>query len=747
MEAVLTPTLSEKKLLEIEAAKIGIQCFNSFYFFFKTFWPEMSGETYIDARHIQYICEKLQFFAMKVIRGEKILKTIVINVPPGSSKSTIATIALPMWVWLHKPSLSTANISYSATLSSQHAYKARAITESPKWHVLFDNIFRLRYGKELQIVKQNQNEVLNNFKGNRFNTSVGGTILGMHADIFIKDDLVSAEQAQSDVEREKANRWNDETTSSRRKNPSCYLDIYISQRLHENDICGHVLNKNLDIFHICLPAQLTGTNFVSPEEALSLYTDGILDPNRRPLDVLMVLKEEMGSSGYTGQYLQMPFSLEEQAIRPSMFEIVNERDDMTFDLFIDGAYTEDTKNDPTGITVFGFKDHTLFVKQAYNVWKTLPELLKFIKELGTAKIFDPEKGRIFIEPKASGYSLAQYIESETDYNYVLIGLNSDKDEKNIVGQGKTARHNLIQPKAESNRIKVFRGNWNDDYLTQVCGFPKAAHDEQVDNTGYAVNHYFFAQNMFIEDWAVRKLEKVVPGSIDVNITSEITKNKFSSDYTENIKGDVQLFDDPNKLYHYRYICVAVLRSEGDRGGKTIIQVLDRLTMQIACYFESDSITPQKTGKKAIEIAALFDNAKLVIAVHKEIGNAQSEENDLSHIALAEVRKVQYENIYSRLTVNDVKLKREREYGFEVNRSTTREVYYNLKEKLESNKVPAVPLEVLDEIKLLERKKETGEVAAREGYQANAVLNYSIALKIHDEMYDRPKVKKSDRWLN
>jgi hypothetical protein len=306
---------------------------------------------------------------------------------------------------------------------------------------------------------------------------------------------------------------------------------------------------------------------------------------------------------------------------------------------------------------------------------------------------------------------------------------------------------MIQPKAESNRIKVFRGNWNDDYLTQICGFPKAAHDEQVDNTGYAVNHYFFAQNTFVEDWAIKKLEKVCPGSIDIQITSNIEKGKVRASYTENIKGDIQLFDEPNKLYRYRYICVIILRAEGDRGGKTVIQVLDRLTMQIVSYFESEDITPQKAGKKAIDMAALFDNAKLAVAVQKEIGNAQSEEYDLSHIALDEIRKVQYENIYSRLTKNDRKLKVEREYGFEVNRSTTREVYYNLKEKLESNKIPNVPLEVLEETKLLERKKETGEITTREGYQANSVLNYSIALKIHDEMYDKPKVKKSDRWLN
>lgn len=747
MEAVLTPTLSEKKQLEIEAAEIGIQCFNSFYFFFKTFWPEMSGEVYHDNWHIKEICDILQEKAMKLIRLEQIMETIVINVPPGSSKSTIVTVAFPLWIWLRKPNFTTTNISYSATLSSKHAYLSRNITDSPKFHLLFDNLFKIKHGKELQIVKQNELEILNNFKGSRFNTSVGGTITGMHANIIIEDDPMNPEKAFSDAERANAIRFHDETISTRLKDFTSYLNIIIAQRLHEGDTCGHVLNQNIPITHICFPGVLTKNTKVFPEYCKKFYVDGLMDPIRKPQQVIDQLKIKL-NNGFPGQILQMPFSLEEQAIRPSMFEIVNERDDLTFDLFIDGAYTENKKNDPTGLTVFGYKDHTLFVKQVYNVWKTLPDLLKFVKELGEAKIFDPEKGRIFIEPKASGYSLAQYIETETDYNYVLIGLNADKDEKNIVNQGKTARHNMIQPKAESNRIKLFKGNWNDEYLTQICGFPKAAHDEQVDNTGYAVNHYFFTQNMFIEDWAIRKLEKVVPGSVDVLITSTITKNKFSSDYTESIKGDVQLFDEPNtNLYHYRYICVAVLRTEGDRGGKTVIQVLDRVTMQIVAYFESDEITPQKAGKKAIEIAALFDNAKLAVAVQKEIGNAQSEEYDLSHIALDEIRKVQYENIYSRLTKNDRKLKQEREYGFEVNRSTTREVYYNLKEKLESNKISAVPLEVLDEIKLLERKKENGEVNAREGYQANAVLNYSIALKIHDEMYDKPKVKKSDRWLN
>jgi phage terminase large subunit-like protein len=740
-----TLILSEKQKLEREAAEIGVKCFNSFYFFFKTFWAEMSGERYIDNWHIKYICDVLQEKGMMIVREEVIRETLIINVPPGSSKSTMCTVAFPLWMWLHKPSCTTVNVSFSATLSADHQELSKAIPCSDKWSALFDNLLILKYGKKITLDASNKNKIQNNFKGKRFNSAVTG-VTGKHADIIIEDDPLNPEQAFSDTERATAIRVHDQTISSRIKNDNCYLNIIIAQRLHEEDVCGHVLNQNIPMTHICFPGELTSSTTVVPKECEQFYVDGILNPVRKGRAVLDIAKTKMGA-GYVTQILQMPFSLEEQDIKPSMFEILPAvRDDIVWDLWIDGAFSEKTKNDPSGIDLIAKVGNDIIVKHSYDVRKKLPDLLAFIVELETTGQFDKQKSRIFIEPKASGTPLADYIEHDTDYNFVRIG-EDNKVESKLIQGGHIARHEMIKPKAVSRRIKLVQGNWNTEYTTQICGFPKAAHDEHVDNLGYAINHYYMQESTFVEDWAIRKLEKVVPGSIDVLITSQIIKNKFSADYAESSKGDVQLFEDPNKLYHYRYICVAVLRSEGDRGGKTVIQVLDRLTMQIVAYYESDDITPQKTGKKAIEMASLFDNAKLAIAVHKEIGNAQSEENDLSHIALAEVRKVKYENIYSRLTQNDIKKKREREYGFEVNRSTTREVYYNLKEKLETNKLPNVPLEVLSEIKLLERKKEDGSVNAREGYQSNAVLNYSIALKIHDEMYDKPKVKKSDRWIN
>ena len=749
-------TNAEKKALELEAARIGVECYNSFYFFFLTFWECMSGETFKDAPHIKYICDTLQYWGMKVVRRERIMKTICISVPPGSSKSTIVTIAFTNWLWLHAPNLSTANISYSATLSQQHSFKARAITESDKWHILFDNIFKVMHGRPLEIVKQNQTEMLNNFKGNRFCTSVGGTILGMHADIFCNDDLLSAEQSKSDVERAKANRFSDETVSSRRKVPDCYLNIYISQRLHEDDSIGHVLKKNLDITYICLPAEITDANRmnVSPPEAIKLYRDGILDPERRPKAVLDVLKEEMGHSGYGGQYLQVPFDINEQDINPSMFRYIKGKElptNITWDVFIDAAYTEKNENDPTGIDVMARVGNDIVVKNSYTVRKKLPDLLKFLIELEQEGIFDKNKSRIYIEPKASGYSLAQYIEADTEYNFVLLGENN-KSMSKLVNAGKKARHELIKPKAESRRIVLVEGEWNNSFVYEVCGFPKAAHDEKVDNLGYAVHTYFFNESSFIADWAVSKLAKEVIGSIGIEITSSVveTKNRrkaMAVDFTINEAGDVQLFNYPNYQYNHRYIAVAVIRSESERGGLTCILVFDRTNNTVVSMYTANLTNPRLVAKKAMEMAYLYDGCKLVVAVKKPAGSALNEELDLSHLVIQELRDAEYKNIHSQISVNDIRMTREREYGFEVNASTAREAYMHLKDQIETNGITTLPMEVYDDITVLERKRETGEIDGKDGKEVNCGLAYAIAVKVSKEWTDSVSVKRSrkTRW--
>lgn len=731
------------KDIERKATEKGKKCFESFYFFFKAFWPEMSGETYIDNWHIKNICDELQYWGMKIVRQEVIRQTIVINVPPGSSKSTMCTVAFPLWMWLHKPSCTTVNVSFSADLSKDHQDLSKAIPDSEKWHLFFDKIFLAKYGKTMTVEVSNKNKIQNNFKGKRFNSAVTG-VTGKHADIIIEDDPLNPEQAFSDTERATAIRVHDTTISSRIKNDNCYLNIIIAQRLHEEDVCGHVLKQNIPITHICLPGEITSNTKVIPEDWAKYYTDGILNPIRKGRDVLDIAKTKLGAA-YSAQILQLPFDLESTDIKPSMFGILKTvRDDIVWDVWIDGAFTEKTQNDPSGIDLIQKVGNDIIVKQSYDVRKKLPDLLAFIVQLEKEGQLDKHKSRIFIEPKASGTPLADYIEHDTDYNFVRIGEYS-KQEAKLVQGGHTARHEMIKPKAESGRIKLLEGNWNDDFITQICGYPRAAHDEHVDTLGYAINHYYLNENTFIEQYALNRLEKSIADSINVEITSRIDKFEISADYREANKGDTQMFDYPNKLIKYRYVVSLVLTSDGERAGKTVIVVLDRQDNTVPAMFISETIDPKKAGIKALELAAIYDNAKLIIGVKRETTTSQNEENDLSHIAINEIRKTRYDNIFSRLIQNNIKKTREKEYGFEINRSSTREVFYHLKDSVESNRVLSVPLEIFDEMKQLERKKETGEISAHEGYEANAVLAYGVALKVSDEMYDKPRVKKSEMW--
>lgn len=752
-------SLSEREL-QLEAAKIGMECVNSFYYFFKTFWPEFSGESYIDNFHVKLICDTLQEYGEVIAKGDELRKTVIINVPPGSSKSSICTVGFPLWMWLIKPSCTTVNISYSADLSKDHQELSKTIPSSERWKLLFDNILTIQYGQPITVPICNKNKVQNNFGGKRFSTSTGGALTGKHCDIIIEDDPLNPEQAFSDAERQTAIRFHDKTVSTRKKNDNCYLNVIIAQRLHEEDVCGHVLKKNIDITHICLPGEITSSTPVEPPWARELYTDGVLNPVRKGRKVLDDLRESLGTDAYTTQVLQLPFDLEAQDITPAMFKqkhIKELPNDVVWDVFVDGAFTDKKGvNDPTGIGLFAKIGNQLFVRKFYPVYKKLPDLVSYIKEMCVNGEFNELKSRIFVEPKASGMPLVQYLENDTDYNVVLIGANNKREAK-LVQEGKRARHEMIKSKAQSGRIVVVEDgiddSWINGYITEICGFPRAAHDESVDVTGYAVNHFYMKESTFIEEWALNKLEGQIIGSLPVQVTSQKVRSMNGNTshmevtFDEVDSGDVQLFDNPFKHHHHRYIVTVVMKSESERGGTTCIMVFDRLMTAVVAMYDTDNINPRQVANKALELAYLYDKAKLVVALKKDSGQAHNEELDLSHTVIQNIRKIGYDKMHSRLTVNNIKHKREREYGFEVNLSTSREIYLNLKDKIETNKISSLPKEVFEDISALERKKENGSIDGQDGREVNRGLAYAVCLKVSDEWTDKPVVKnnKRDKW--
>ena len=87
----------------------------------------------------------------------------------------------------------------------------------------------------------------------------------MGADIIVIDDPQNPQLARSDIERDNANRFFNETLRSRLNNPDIGVFIVIMQRLHENDLTGMLLEKEPHNWeYICLPAEVS--DVVRPKE-------------------------------------------------------------------------------------------------------------------------------------------------------------------------------------------------------------------------------------------------------------------------------------------------------------------------------------------------------------------------------------------------------------------------------------------------------------------------------------------------
>lgn len=458
-------------------------CRRSFFRFVQEFWGEIIPEKPVWNWHIPYLCDELQTLALRVVRREPKLYDLVINIPPGSTKSTLATVMFPVWCWTIDDSLRFITASYSIDLSLEHAEYSRDIIRSDKFKRLFPEI-------EIKKDKDLKTNYKTSGKGQRYSTSVGGTVTGIHSHITTVDDPLNPKQAASPVSLKTANEFIGKTLSSRKVDKAITPIVLIMQRLHENDPTGVWLSKKADrIKHICLPAE--ESDRVQPEELREKYVDGLLDPVRITRDNIEEAKVDLGSYGHAGQYEQAPAPKDGGIFKKlwfgscnwTEFEAASHGHRVTWDVLLDGAYTEEKKNDPSGFLVFCKIGATFYVRMASSVWKEQPDLERHIPVFAAANGYG-KSSVIAIEPKANGLSTAQNMKKRSTLN-IVIDAPPEKD--------KISRARDVSAVVEAGRVILIDGPWNEEYITQVATFPNAKHDEYVDLTCMMINR---ARRMF-----------------------------------------------------------------------------------------------------------------------------------------------------------------------------------------------------------------------------------------------------------
>lgn len=453
MQRQISPNLAKAEL-----------CRRSFYFFLQEFWEVVIPEKAIYNWHIKYICDELQYLNSFVVDRKPKPYDLIINVPPGTTKSTIISQMYTAWVWTIDPKQRFISSSYSQSLALSQSIKCRDIVLSDKYLLYFPDVSLLND-------RSSKSDFWNNQGGQRFTTSTGGTITGVHAHQILIDDPLNTKQSSSKVERATANHFVTSTLSTRKVDKEITPTILIMQRLHEDDPTGVLLSKHKNIKHINLPAELSDK--VQPKELKEKYKGGLLDPIRLSKVTLKEAKIDLGSYGYAGQYNQLPAPEKGGLIKKDWFPIVDWKSsyaDLKWNFVADTAYTSKEENDPSGYIAYAELDGDYIIRAAETLHLEFPELCKALPTFALQNGYS-NKSMIEIEPKASGKSLAQTLKRETNLN-VKEGVPPAKD--------KVARVNDKSPIMEAGRVKLIRGAWNEDFLDQLATFPNAKHDEYVD---------------------------------------------------------------------------------------------------------------------------------------------------------------------------------------------------------------------------------------------------------------------------
>jgi phage terminase large subunit-like protein len=311
----------------------------------------------------------------------------------------------------------------------------------------------------------------------------------VHNSIIVIDDPINPKNAESVVHRKSSIHYYTRSLYNRLTPVQYGIRIIIMQRLHENDLSGYLLKNSSDSYrHICLPAEQS--KLVTPIELNSLYREGLLDPIRLDRKTLKDMKSTLGSRGYSGQYEQTPSPDEGGIFKEFWYDIVRPEliqrnyQEEPIHFFIDSAYTDKTENDPTAILTCFKQGNFIYVLDVIQVWKTFPDLLKFIPEYVSCFQYNSQS-KIFIEPKASGISIAQQLRSVTMLN--IVETPSPQDSK-------VTRAHGISPIHESRRFKLIEGSYIQPYLEQLKLFPNATHDDMVDVTTMSTSELLVNNN-------------------------------------------------------------------------------------------------------------------------------------------------------------------------------------------------------------------------------------------------------------
>jgi predicted phage terminase large subunit-like protein len=450
--------------------------------FVREAWHVLEPEAkYVHNWHIDAICQHLE----AVTDGR--INRLLVNVPPGSSKSLIVSVMWPAWEW---GPCGRRSLRYLATAFNEGPVKR----DTRKSRDLIASEWYGRLWPDVRLTRTAETSFANASTGTREGVPFG-SLTSQRGDRLIIDDPHSTETAESDTERLNTTRKFREGAVNRLNDQEKSAIVVIMQRLHEQDISGVITSLGMDYVHLMLPMEFdpsraceTAIGFRDPRT-----DDGqLLDPSRFPRATVDKLERDMGSYAYSGQYQQSPTPRSGGMFQRGDFGIVDAvpaggRRVRAWDFAASQQKPGKQPDWTVGIRMLLVKD-TFYIEDVLRGRWSASDVETRLKNTAS----QDGQGITIRMPQDPG--AAGKADSETKikllkgYPVIVKPISGDK----------ATRARPASAQAEAGNVKLVRGAWNDTFLSEICSFPNGTFDDQLDAFADALNELALGSSY---DWS------------------------------------------------------------------------------------------------------------------------------------------------------------------------------------------------------------------------------------------------------
>lgn len=470
--------------------------------------------TYVDPRyetprHVQLLAWYMQQVAVYIAsKGKQGIGRLMILMPPQHGKSQIASRNFPAWLLGRLPDSRIILTSYGESLATTHSRHIRDQLLTDQYQA----IFGMKSNKILPVELSSDSrateawDLARPYRGGVKAAGVGGGITGLPAHLFIIDDpFKNREEAESDARRELVEDWMKSSVRTRLR-PNAAIVVFHT-RWHPDDLAGRLMRRMASdplasqYVIVCLPGLAISQYPLNEEEQRKRMRDGIYLPLSDPLGrqpgkalcpewydekFLISAKADMSSYDFEALYQQQPYLLQGNMFKRDWFTIVDQGPGANVWARIrawDKAATPGGGARTSSTKMSWGRDEYLYVEHSTAEQLSSAERDEMMIELGKEDYRNDSPFLIWHpqDPGSAGLDSAQAFNDLMADN----GLFGTFDQ---VTGSKEINASMFATKAKGGRVRLVRGDWNNDFLDEFAAFPKGTYKDRVDSGSSAFNN-------------------------------------------------------------------------------------------------------------------------------------------------------------------------------------------------------------------------------------------------------------------